>query len=77
MVGGLHIHNHATLWPNLQERTCKNSSQTELQVEPNFGNIEGLVKVVVMKTKSEIICTYIYWNIEITFLISVKIVEKD
>ena len=28
-VGGSHLHNNATLWPNLQVRTGKNSSQVE------------------------------------------------
>ena len=31
-VGGSHLHINATLWPNLQVRTCKNSSQVEFQV---------------------------------------------
>ena len=34
-VGGSHLHNNATLWPNLQVRTCKNSSQVEFQVGPS------------------------------------------
>ena len=35
-VGGwLHLHNHATSWPNLQMRICKNSSQVEFQVGPS------------------------------------------
>ena len=38
--GGLQVHNHATLWPNLQVGTCKNSSQVEFQVRPECGNIQ-------------------------------------
>ena len=34
-VGGSHLHNNATSWPNLQVRTCKNSSQVEFQVGPS------------------------------------------
>ena len=36
-VGGLQVHNHATSWPNLQVRTCKNSIQIEFQVGPECG----------------------------------------
>ena len=36
LCGGLQVHNHATSWPNLQERTCKNSSQVEFQVGPKY-----------------------------------------
>ena len=32
LCGGIQLHNYATLWPNLQERTCKNSSQVEFHV---------------------------------------------
>ena len=35
MVGGSHLHNNATSWPNLQVRSCKNSSQVEFQVGPS------------------------------------------
>ena len=38
-MGGLQVHNHATSWPNLQVRTCKNSIQIEFQVGPECGNI--------------------------------------
>ena len=34
-LGGSHLHNDATLWPNLQVRTCKNSSQVKFQVGPS------------------------------------------
>ena len=34
-MGGLHIHNHATSWPNLQMRICKNLSRVEFQVGPS------------------------------------------
>ena len=37
-VGGLQVHNHAPSGPNLQVRTCKNSSQVEFQVGPEYGN---------------------------------------
>ena len=40
-VGGSHLHNNATSWPNLQVRTCKNSSQVEFQVGPSVA-IEGI-----------------------------------
>ena len=30
-----HLHNNATLWPNLQVRTCQNSTQVEFQVAPS------------------------------------------
>ena len=36
--GGLQVHNHAPSGPNLQVRTCKNSSQVEFQVGPEYGN---------------------------------------
>ena len=36
--GGLQVHNHATLWPNLQDGTCKNSIHMEFQVGPECGN---------------------------------------
>ena len=36
-VGGLQVHNHATSWPNLQVRTCKNSIHIEFQVGPDCG----------------------------------------
>ena len=38
-MGGLQVHNHATLWPNLQEGTCKNSIWIEFQVGFECGNI--------------------------------------
>ena len=41
-VGGSHLHNNATLWPNLQVRTCKNSSQVEFQVGPSVAKIESI-----------------------------------
>ena len=39
----------------------------QLLASKMLGNVDGLEKVVVMKTKSEKICTYIYWNIETKF----------
>ena len=39
-VGGSHLHNNATLWPNLQVRTCKNSSQVEFQVGPSVAKTD-------------------------------------
>ena len=36
-VGGLQVHKHAPSWPNLQVRICKNSSQVEVQVGPEYG----------------------------------------
>ena len=38
-VGGLQVHNHATSWPNLQMRICKNSSLVEFQVGPSVAII--------------------------------------
>ena len=38
VVGGLQVHNHITLWPNLQVGTCKNSSQVEFQAGPEYSN---------------------------------------
>ena len=38
LCGGIQVHNHATSWPNLQERTCKNSSQVEFQAGPEYSN---------------------------------------
>ena len=32
-MGGLKAHNHATLWPNLQESTCKYSIKVMFQVD--------------------------------------------
>ena len=40
-VGGSHLHNNATLWPNLQVRTCKNSSQVEFQVGLSVAILES------------------------------------
>ena len=37
-VGGIQVYIYAILWPNLQERTCKHSSQVEFQVGPEYGN---------------------------------------
>ena len=38
LCGGIQVHNHATSWPNLQDGTCKNSIQIEIQVGPECGN---------------------------------------
>ena len=45
VVGGLQVHNHATSWPNLQVRTCKNSIQIEFQVGPECGNIYTFMNI--------------------------------
>ena len=39
--GGLQVHNHATLWPNLQDGTCKNSIEVDFQVGPECGEKAG------------------------------------
>ena len=50
--GWSHLHNNATLWPNLQVRTCKNSSQVEFQVGPSVEKLKfsvvcpGLIMVL-------------------------------
>ena len=42
-MGGLQVHNHATSWPNLQDGTCRDSIQIELQVGPEFGKKSGFI----------------------------------
>ena len=46
-MGGLQVHNHAPSGPNLQVRTCKNSTQVEFQVGPEYGNSGPLTSLPV------------------------------
>ena len=51
-LGGSHLHNNATLWPNLQVRTCKNSSQVEFQVGPS---VAISLSCMILKNKTRIL----------------------